>query len=48
MKITIVSFAMAAAFGLIACDNTKHNTLTEQDIMGTSIRWGNLGWLAGL
>ena len=31
MKITIVSFAMAAAFGLIACDNTKHNTLTEQE-----------------
>lgn len=31
MKITIVSFAMAAALGLIACDNTKHNTLTEQE-----------------
>lgn len=30
MKITIVSFAMAAAFGLIACDNTKHNTLTNK------------------
>ena len=30
MKITIVSFAMVAAFGLISCDNTKHNTLTEQ------------------
>ena len=30
MKITIVSFVMTAAFGLIACDNTKHNTLTEQ------------------
>ena len=29
MKITIVSFAMVAAFGLISCDNTKH-TLTEQ------------------
>ena len=51
MKITIVSFAMAAAFGLIACDNTKHNTLTEQEKAEgweTSIRWGNLGWLAGL
>ncbi len=31
MKITIVSFVMTAAFGLIACDNTKHNTLTEQE-----------------
>ena len=31
MKITIVSFAMVAAFGLISCDNTKHNTLTEQE-----------------
>ena len=31
MKITIVSFAMTAALGLIACDNTKHNTLTEQE-----------------
>ena len=31
MKITIVLFVMTAAFGLIACDNTKHNTLTEQE-----------------
>lgn len=31
MKITIVSFAMATAFGLIACDSTKHNALTEQE-----------------
>ena len=38
MKITIVSFAMAAAFGLIACDNTKHNTLTEQaELMDRSV-----------
>ena len=46
MKITIVSFVMTAAFGLIACDNTKHNTLTEQEKVGNFYSMGK-PWMAG-
>lgn len=48
MKITIVSFAMVAAFGLISCDNTKHNTLTEQEkAEGWELLFDGKPWMAG-
>ena len=31
MRLTIVSIALSALLGLVSCDNTKHNTLTDQE-----------------
>lgn len=31
MRLTIVSIALSAFLGLVSCDNTKHNTLTDQE-----------------
>lgn len=31
MRLTIVSIALSAFLGLVSCDNTKHNTLTNQE-----------------